>query len=71
MYVPAIVKKRIDELGIARGELFTISKPGKKTRRIIEWVVAAEHTSSSARPSTQTSASKSAQIYASSGANFE
>src|SRR5580693_8075645 len=43
MYVPPIVKKKIDELGIGRGELFTITKAEKKngTRRTIEWVVAA------------------------------
>ena len=40
MYVPPIVKKKIDELGIGRGELFTITKAEKKngTRRTIEWV---------------------------------
>ena len=43
MYVPPIVKKKIDELGIGRGELFTITKVEKKTgtRRAIEWVVGA------------------------------
>src|ERR1022692_1548652 len=43
MYVPPFVKKRIDELGIGRGELFTLTKAEKKngTRRTIEWVVAA------------------------------
>ena len=43
MYVPPIVKRRIDELGIARGELFTLTKAEKKngTRRTIEWLVAA------------------------------
>src|SRR6204780_798374 len=42
MYVPPIVKKKIDELGIGRGELFTISKAEKKngTRRTIEGGVA-------------------------------
>ena len=41
MYVPPIVKRKIDELGIARGELFTITKAEKKngTRRTIEWVI--------------------------------
>jgi len=41
MYVPPIVKKKIDELGIGRGEQFTITKMEKKngTRRTIEWVV--------------------------------
>src|SRR6202521_1942463 len=41
MYVPPIVKKKIDDLGIGRGELFTITKAEKKsgTRRTIEWVV--------------------------------
>ncbi len=44
MYVPPIVKKKIDELGIGRGELFTITKAEKKngTRRTIEWVVATD-----------------------------
>jgi len=44
MYVPRIVKKKIDELGIGRGELFTITKAEKKngTRRTIEWVVATD-----------------------------
>jgi hypothetical protein len=43
MYVPPIVKKKIDALGIGRGELFTITKAEKKngTRRTIEWVVGA------------------------------
>jgi hypothetical protein len=43
MYVPPIVKRRIEELGIARGELFTLTKAEKKngTRRTIEWLVAA------------------------------
>jgi hypothetical protein len=43
MYVPPIVKKKIDELGIVRGELFTLTKAEKKsgTRRTIEWVVGA------------------------------
>ena len=42
MYVPPIVKRRIDELGIGRGELFTLTKAEKKngTRRTIEWLVA-------------------------------
>ena len=44
MYVPPIVKKKIDELRIGRGELFTITKAEKKngTRRTIEWVVATD-----------------------------
>src|ERR1700679_2429443 len=44
MYVPPIVKKRIDELGIGRGELFTLTKAEKKngTRRTIEWVLATD-----------------------------
>ena len=43
MYVPPIVKRRIDELGIGRGELFTLTKAEKKngTRRTIEWLVSA------------------------------
>ena len=48
MYVPPIVKRRIDELGIERGELFTLTKAEKKngTRRTIEWLVAAEQSES-------------------------
>src|ERR1700683_104856 len=43
MYVPPIVKRKIDELGIGQGELFTLTKAEKKngTRRTIEWLVAA------------------------------
>jgi hypothetical protein len=43
MYVPPIVKRKIDELGIGRGELFTLTKAEKKngTRRTIEWLIAA------------------------------
>jgi len=43
MYVPPIVKRKIEELRIGRGELFTLTKAEKKngTRRMIEWVVAA------------------------------
>jgi hypothetical protein len=33
MYVPPIVKKKIDELGIGRGELFTITKRRRRTER--------------------------------------
>src|SRR5438067_8784678 len=41
MYVPPIVKKKIDEAEIARGELFTITKAERKngTRRTVEWVI--------------------------------
>jgi hypothetical protein len=41
MYVSPIVKKKIDEAGIGRGELFTITKAERKngTRRTIEWVI--------------------------------
>ncbi|MBV9613715.1 MAG: hypothetical protein JO091_14670, partial [Acidobacteriaceae bacterium] len=41
MYVPPIVKKKIDEAGITRGELFIITKAEKKngTRRSVEWVI--------------------------------
>jgi hypothetical protein len=44
MYVPPIVKKKIEEAGIARGELFTITKAERKngTRRTIEWLVGAD-----------------------------
>jgi hypothetical protein len=43
MYVPPIVRRKIDEIRIGRGELFTLTKAEKKngTRRTIEWVVAA------------------------------
>jgi hypothetical protein len=43
MYVPPIVKRRIEELEIRRGELFTLTKAEKKngTRRTIEWLVSA------------------------------
>ena len=43
MYVPPIVRKQIEDLGIGRGELFTITKAEKKNgaRRTIEWQVAA------------------------------
>jgi hypothetical protein len=35
---PPIVKRRIDELGIGRGELFTLTKAEKNgTRRTTEW----------------------------------
>ncbi|HLG96633.1 MAG TPA: hypothetical protein VKX49_10025 [Bryobacteraceae bacterium] len=42
MYVPPIVRKQIEDLDVARGELFTITKAEKKngTRRTIEWQVA-------------------------------
>ncbi len=41
MYVPPIVRKQIEELGIPKGEPFTITKAEKKngTRRTIEWLV--------------------------------
>jgi hypothetical protein len=41
MYVPPIVRKKIDEAGIGRGELFRITKAERKsgTRRTIEWVI--------------------------------
>jgi|SRR5581483_3360857 len=44
MYVPPIVRKQIEDLRIARGELFTITKAEKKngTRRTIEWQVCAD-----------------------------
>ena len=43
MYVPPIVRKQIEDLGIARGQLFTITKAEKKNgaRRTIEWQVSA------------------------------
>jgi hypothetical protein len=41
MYVPPIVKKQIQDLDIARGELFTITKAEEKsgTRRTVKWLV--------------------------------
>lgn len=41
MYVPPIVRKQIEDLSVARGDLFTITKAEKKsgTRRTIEWHV--------------------------------
>lgn len=41
MYVPPIVKKQIQDLDIAKGELFTITKAEEKsgTRRTIKWLV--------------------------------
>jgi len=41
MYVPPIVRKQIEGLAVARGELFTITKAENKngTRRTIEWQV--------------------------------
>lgn len=46
MYVPPIVRKQIEDLGVARGEVFTITKAEKKngTRRTIEWQVTANGT---------------------------
>jgi hypothetical protein len=41
MYVPPIVRKQIEELGIQKGQEFTITKCERKngTRRSIEWTV--------------------------------
>ncbi len=41
MYVPPIVRKQIEDLGIQRGQEFTITKCERKngTRRSIEWIV--------------------------------
>ncbi|SRR5579871_3281282 len=46
MYVPPIVRKQIEDLGVARDEVFTITKAKKKndTRRTIEWQVTANGT---------------------------
>jgi hypothetical protein len=43
MYVPPIVKKQIQDLDIAKGELFTITKAEEKsgTRRTVKWLVTA------------------------------
>jgi hypothetical protein len=43
MYVPPIVRKQIEDLGIGRGDLFNVTKAEKKNgaRRTIEWQVAA------------------------------
>ncbi len=56
MYVPPIVKKKIEEAGIARGELFTITKAERRngTRRTIEWLVATDASGSAkSAPATQ------------------
>ena len=55
MYVPPIVKRRIEELGIGRGELFTLTKAEKKngTRRTIEWLVAVGEREERATQNTQ------------------
>jgi hypothetical protein len=55
MYVPPIVKRRIEELGIGRGELFTLTKAEKKngTRRTIEWLVATGEREERATQTTQ------------------
>ena len=41
MYVPPVVKKQIQDLDIAKGELFTITKAEEKsgTRRTVKWLV--------------------------------
>lgn len=43
MYVPPVVKKQIQDLEIAKGELFTITKAEEKsgTRRTVKWLVTA------------------------------
>ncbi len=60
MYVPPIVKGKIDEAGISKGELFTITKAEKKngTRRTIEWVIGTNEDVPS-KSATQTKASGS------------
>jgi hypothetical protein len=64
MYVPPIVKKKIDDVGISRGEVFTITKAERKngTRRTIEWVIGTngDVPSKSATP-TKASSSRPAQ----------
>ena len=51
MYVPPIVRKQIEDLGIGRGELFTITKAEKRNgaRRTIEWQVAGNGRTASQR----------------------
>jgi hypothetical protein len=51
MYVPPIVRKQIEDLGIGRGDLFTVTKAEKKNgaRRTIEWQVAANGRTASQR----------------------
>jgi len=51
MYVAPIVRKQIEDLGIGRGELFTITKAEKKNgaRRTIEWQVSANRRTASQR----------------------
>ena len=74
MYVPPIVKKKIDELGIGRGELFTITKAEKKngTRRTIEWVVDTndgEAQTSGQQPNGQASARRRGGVLAPANGN--
>jgi hypothetical protein len=51
MYVPPIVKKQIQDLDIAKGELFTITKAEEKsgTRRTVKWLVTANGNATSQR----------------------
>jgi hypothetical protein len=57
MYVPPIVKKQILDLGIARGEPFTVTKSEKKNgnRRTIEWLVGIDNNGTRAPKDVQLS----------------
>lgn len=61
MYVPPIVRKHIQDLGIAKSELFTITKAERKngTRRTIEWQVAVHGRSASEGDARRPAADKS------------
>ena len=55
MYVPPIVKKQIQDLVIAKGEFFTITKAEEKsgTRRTVKWLVTASDTRAAVSASTK------------------
>ena len=52
MYVPPIVRSRIGELGVGRGDLVTICKAERRegTRRFVEWHVERPDTNDSSAP---------------------
>jgi hypothetical protein len=52
MYVPPIVRSRIDELGVGKGDFVTICKAERRegTRRFVEWHVERPDTNDSSAP---------------------
>lgn len=62
MYVPPIVRKQIEELGIQKGQEFTIIKCERKngTRRSIEWIVDASSDAAEPPPPEPASVSRPA-----------